>query len=109
MFEVSRPITPYNHPMDEVLELRCAVCRRRFAKLEEAFLAYLPPAAGTRSEARWLHRKCHEAQPPAGEAPVRLRRADHALKSLIESLRRPPITQALRKDWPTAKRPWGNP
>jgi hypothetical protein len=107
MFVVHRPVTNYNHPMEEQVELRCHVCGRRFRSLEEAWLAYPVPALGARAETRWVHRKC--LPEPAGADAPRLLRADFALRRLIESLARPVRRLAVLKDLPGPRRPWGNP
>jgi hypothetical protein len=104
MLVVVKEETVYGHDMGDQVRLCCSHCRRRFARLEEAFLAYEAQAGKSAVEARWCHKRC-----VAGEATVKMVRGDWAMRRLLEALLTPPITRALRKDLPHAKRPWGNP
>jgi hypothetical protein len=99
MFTVTRPISrTYHHVQDEVLELRCHRCGRRFRSLQECYLCYPPPSPGARSEARCCHRKCAE-----GEAQLRLMRSDFALRQVLTPLVTPAIPVAALQDEPRTR------
>lgn len=81
--------------------LVCHVCRKPFASLETAWLA----SRTTGGTAIWTHRSCIDghAQAVLGASEFRLRRGDFAMKAVIETLLRPPISQAALRDWPRAQ------
>ena len=64
--------------------LCCHICTRAFTALERCWLA--SPSGG--GVAIWVHQRCLEghAQAVVGTAEYRLRRADFAIKALVQRL-----------------------
>jgi hypothetical protein len=83
---------------DESETLVCCLCHRAFTTLESSWL--LSPSTG--GEGRWVHRRCVDGQAMSAfnlEA-YRLRRGDFVLRSVIETLMRPPMSPAALRDLP---------
>jgi hypothetical protein len=74
---------------DDTEILCCEVCREPFPTLEAAWLAWpVAPRRGVSVAAVWVHRRCvdGEALRLFGTGEFRLRRADFAIRALLQRL-----------------------
>jgi hypothetical protein len=78
-----------NTESDDTEILCCQVCRQEFAALDQAWMAWpVVPRRGVSVPALWLHRRCvdGEALRLFGTGEYRLRRADFAIRALLQRL-----------------------